>query len=311
MSKKLLLILLCLLTFNINIVYAEELTNEEITNSPSLITNNEELTDDGITKEESEDSTEVTTTGEDYTYINEEKGYKATIDDQANLLTDEEKASLLEEMKDLTKYGNAIFASSNTPNPNVDQYARSYYHERFSTASGTLFMIDMYNRKIAVFSDGENYKTITKSKALSITDNVYKYASVENYYGCASFAFQDIYRLLEGKKIVEPMRYTSIAFLSIILAFFLSFLYVLANTRIKKATPEDILKNCNIEYKIGEVTAEKTGQRKVYIPPPDVSGGGGFSSGGDFSSGGGGGFSGGGGGFSGGGSSGGGGSHSF
>lgn len=291
MIKKLLPIFLCLLTFNFTSVYAEDLTNQENNdNNVSLIVEQQ-----------------------DYTYVNEQTGYKATIDDQVNLLSDEEKVQLLKEMQDLTKYGNAVFASSDTPNYNVDGYAKSYYHEKFSTASGTLFMIDMYNRKIAIFSDGENYKTITKSKALSITDNVYRYASQSDYYNCASVAFKDVLRLLNGGKINEPMRYTSVAFLSLIIAFFLSFLYVLANTKIKKATSEDVLKNCNISYDIGEIKAEKTGQRKVYIPPPTTGSGSGFSGSGGGFSGGGGGFSGGGGGgFSGGGSSsGGGGSHSF
>ena len=65
-------------------------------------------------------------------------------------------------------------------------------------------------------------------------------------------------------------------------------------TKIKSATNKEILSKCNITFNIGNVSAIKTGQHRVYSPVSDSSssGGGGRSSGG----GGGGGSSSGGGG---------------
>ena len=65
-------------------------------------------------------------------------------------------------MAKLTEYGNIIFKSINTNSTTADSYAKSYYNGRYGRQSGTLFLIDMDNRKIYIFSNGENYNKITK-----------------------------------------------------------------------------------------------------------------------------------------------------
>ncbi|MBP5678585.1 MAG: TPM domain-containing protein [Bacilli bacterium] len=227
-------------------------------------------------------------------YYNELTGYQAIINDEASLLSEKEIKKLLEDMKPLTAYGHIGFLSINNNYTSTEAYADSIYHTLFGTKSGTIFLIDMDNREIYIFSDGENYQTITRSKALSITDNVYKYASRKEYYKCAKLAFEQMDTLLQGQKIMEPMRYVSIGFISMILSFFLTFLYVLSTTKIKKASNSSIVNHCDITFQMDKPTAEKVGEYKVYSPPSD-SGGGGSSGGGG---GGGGGSSGGGGGHS-------------
>lgn len=225
-------------------------------------------------------------------YINEETDYKAIIEDDANLLTQQEKLDLIEEMKVLTQYGNIAFKTINENSYSTETYSSKYYHEKFGTTSGTLFLIDMDNRYIYIFSDGDNYKTITKSKAYIITDNVYKYATNERYYECASDAFGQIELLLSGGKIAEPMRHISNILLSILAAFLINFIIVLSNTKIKKAKNKEIISNCHVKFNIDNVNAVKTGQHRVYSPVSDSS----SSGGGSRSSGGGGGRSSGGGG---------------
>lgn len=240
-------------------------------------------------------------------YINNETNYQVIIEDDANLLSEFEINKLQEEMIPLTQYGNVAFKSVNQNSSTTSNYASNYYHEIFGTESGTLFLIDMDNRYIYIFSDGNNYKTITTFKANIITDNVYKYASKKQYYECASKSFQQINSLLKGEKIREPMRYISNVFISFIVVFFINFIIVLSNTKIKKAKNKEILSNCNIKFDVNNINAVKTGTRRVYSPRSDNSSFGGSSSGRSF----GGGSSRGGGGSFGGRSSGGGGGHRF
>ena len=80
---------------------------------------------------------------------------------------------------------------------------------------GTVFLIDMSQRYIYIFSDGNNYKMITRAKSETITDNVYKYAVKEQYYQCAEKAYNQMYTVLEGGKIAEPMKYISNTLLSL------------------------------------------------------------------------------------------------
>ena len=238
--------------------------------------------------EESEDSNLIASNS----YKNDSTNYVAFIDDQAKLLNDSEGKKLLDDMIPLTKYGNIAFVSTDNNLNSTENFSRNYYHEHFGTSSGSIFVIDMSNRKIYIFSDGANYNVITSSKAYSITDNSYRYASDKDYYSCAESSFKQMQSLLEGGKINEPMRYTSNVFIALTLSFFIGFLYVLSKSKIKKASVQDISKNCDITFNISNVHADKTGSHRVYSPVSDSSSGG--SSGG----GGGGGSSGGGGGHS-------------
>ena len=234
-----------------------------------------------------------------YEYVNPTTNYKAIIEDKANLLNDSERENLLSEMEKITAYGNAAFHTVDANNSTADSYAAGYYHNKFDKESGSLFLIDMDNRKVYIFSDGDVYDTVTKSYANIITDNVYTYASEQDYYTCASKVFEQEFELLEGRKIAQPMKYISNALLAIVIALLFNYIIVRAYAKSKAPSRKELLNGIFVEKKLLNANAVYTSQTKRYDPVESSSGG---------SSGGGGGFSGGGGG---GGSSGGGGGHSF
>ena len=278
-KKYILLILLAIFTFNTSNVYAYEIENFIVTDSNTGEVN--VITPDDLITDNTSDTNE-------YKYTNEETSYTALIEDNANLLSIEERVKLFEEIKPLTKYGHVAFITTANNSSSVDSFADSYYHSHYGTNSGTIFIIDMSNREIYIFSDGNNYRTVTKSKAYSITDNTYRYATNKDYYGCASRTFKQIHTILDGGKIAEPMRYTSNIFIAITLAFFFSFLYILGKSKIAKASDRDVVDNCDIDFKIGETSAIKTGQHRVYSPQSSGGSGGGGGGGGGSSGGGGG-----------------------
>jgi len=284
MNKILRLIFILLLSFNISLVHAEEI---------------DEYVEDK-TKEVEEVNEEIPTTGEiideqipnnEKSYINSTTSYKALIVDNANLLTDNEEKSLLDEMTNLTNYGNIIVLTINQNNTTTANYASNYYHNNYGTSSGTLFLIDMDNREIYIFSDGDNYNTITSDKAYIITDNTYKYATNEEYYKCASYSIKQINTLLSGGKIAEPMKHITSALMAIIIGSFLTFLYITRISKLKESKEIEIINNSNNTFKMGELTANKVGSHKKYNPHTDSSGGGSSGGGGGGSSGGGGGHS--------------------
>lgn len=232
-------------------------------------------------------------------YVNDETQYKAVLEDEANLLTYDEIEKLQIEMIPLTKYGNIVFKTIYENPTTTEDFASEYYSEKFGVQSGTIFLIDMDNRIIYIYSNGKNYDVINDDNAYIITDNVYRYASTGDYYKCASEAFAQMEKLLVGEKIAAPMRYISNILISITVSAFLAFFVVAINTRIRKADRADILKNCNITFYASNIHATKTGTSKKYSPRSDS--GSSFSSSSSRSSGG----------FSGGGRSGGGGGHRF
>lgn len=233
----------------------------------------------------------------DPAYTNADTGYRIVIEDDADLLTDSEETALVSDMDEITEFGNAAFKSIDTNSTTAPSFADSYYHQTFGKESGTLFLIDMDNRKIYIFSDGEVYDIVTKSRAETITDNVYRYASNGDYYRCASEAYAQIYTILSGNAIAQPMKYISNALLAILIALLINFILINSVTRLRRAGIGPMIHAAKSSFQYTQPDVHFINETKRYSPIEHSSGGGG---GGSFGGGGGGG-----------GSSGGGGGHSF
>jgi len=310
MLKKLKILFIIIIAFSFISVYAEEEQVEE-TNSPVEITTTEKEEAESTPQEVKEPVVTEKEKKDKYQYINKETNFEAYVYDSANLLSEEEKEKLLDDMIPLTEFGNIAFESTIDNDNTTENFAEEFYHNKFGTSSGSLFVIDMKNRVIYIFSDGYNYNYIDRTKAWIITDNVYTLAKDEKYYECASKGISQVYDILSGTRILEPMRYISNIVLSILIAFSLSFIFVLSKTKLKKASTKKVLEGCDVKYDLTDIEVISNGTRREYSPISTSSGGG--SSGGSsyHSSFGGGGHSSGGGFSGGGGHSGGGGGHRF
>ncbi len=243
---------------------------------------------------------EADSSGADAVFRNPDTGYEVRLEDRAGLLTAGQREKLSGEMEKITDYGNAAFVTTDSNRSSTEDFARRCYRKWFGTDSGTVFVIDMDNRNIWIYSDGAVWDVVTTDYANTVTDNVYRYASEEDYYGCASEAFKEIHALLEGRRIAQPMKYISNALLAMLLALLIN--YGLAASLSMRRGPAErtILANIRRQFLYSGIGAIYTHQTKDY--DPIFKGDGGSSSGG-----GGGGHSGG----SSGGHSGGGGGHKF
>lgn len=211
----------------------------------------------------------------DSTNTKNNKTYQVIIEDDANLLTQDEKEMLYTTMEKLTEYGNILFKTiDKNPFSLTSKYASTYYYEKCKNQSGTVFLIDMDNRIIYIYSDGNNYKTITTEKAEVITDNIYQYATNKQYYKCATEAFSQIYTLLQGGKIAEPMKYISNGVMAVMLALLANFAIFKVATRNKVASSNEQIEECEIFFEHTKPETTKTGQHRVYSPISDSSSGG-------------------------------------
>lgn len=153
--------------------------------------------------------------------------YQIVIQDEADLLTAEEENLLKQDMKPLSEFGHIAFVSVKTNALNsTKKLAEKYYREFFGDATGSLFLIDMQERYIYIFSDGDNYSIISKRRAEVITDNCYRLASKEQYYQCVNEAFSQMHELMLGRQIAQPMKYLSNALLALLLGLILNFIFV-------------------------------------------------------------------------------------
>jgi len=220
---------------------------------------------------------------------NSDSGYAIFIDDWANLLTAEEEDKLLETLKEISAYGNVAFVSiSDNPAYDTEDYIKDYYTQHFGNSSGTVFLIDMDYRNIWIHSNGNIYKTITKAYADTITDNVYTYASEEDYNKCTSLAFEQILTLLQGRRIAQPMKYISNALLAITIALLINYFLVMLLSRSRKATTNQLLDGIYSKVEIHNPSVRFLHQTKRYDPPSSSSSGGSRSGGGGGGGGGGG-----------------------
>jgi len=217
-------------------------------------------------------------------YKNNETGYSVIIEDDANLLTNQEEENLLNEIKKITEYGNTMFKTIDENTTSTSNFARQIYRQKFEKNSGTLFLIDMYNRQIYIFSDGDNSNIITNYKAEIITDNVYNLAKNKDYYECSLKAFEQIYTILNGEKIFEPMRYICNFLFSFSIVFLVMYIIISILSSKPVASNKNIIKCAKNDIKVNSITGIQTGEHRVYNPPDDSysssSGGGGFSGGG-------------------------------
>lgn len=223
-------------------------------------------------------------------YENGETGYQAIIEDDAGLISEEQEKQLLSEMEGITEYGNVAFKTADTNVGSTTYYAENYLHDTFGYGvSATVFLIDMDNRQIYVYSDGALYRVITKSYAQTITDNVYKYATNADYYGCASKAFEQMTLLLQGQKINQPMKYISNTLLGIILAVILNYFLVRAFSKAKSPSGKEVMQGIFVRQNMSNFNSVFERESRTYSP--QSSGGGGHGGGGGGHSGGGGGHS--------------------
>ena len=232
-----------------------------------------------------------------------EGDYRVVIDDEADLLTEAEEEVLRAVMEKVLPYGNAAFVSVDQNATTTERLAESKFMEFFGDVSGALLIIDMDNRYIQLISDGAVYKTVTKTRANEIVDNVYTYASRGDYLTCATKAFEQVTKLLEGQHVAAPFRYVTNAFLAVCLALLGNFVLMSLQRR-KKVSAENALKvqvavnTASSAIKAGAVAAvalTMLNQRKTKHVESSSSGGR-SGGGGSFHGGGGGGFHGGGGG---------------
>lgn len=192
--------------------------------------------------------------------------YDVIIDDQANLLSDDEKEELLPVMQKIGKYGHVAFVTTEENDKKVQQYCKDYFDEHWDEGSAVIFLIDMKNRilRIESFGYGQLYDDISVAYANTITDNAYQYAGDQKYFQCANTAFTQINAVLEGKRIAQPMKYVSNALLALILSVFIIFIYVRRRAMQKAPAVDEMLQYIDYYCNVDKVQKTYVNKTRIY-----------------------------------------------
>ena len=167
------------------------------------------------------------------TQTNETTGFTALIQDDAGLLDAAEYDSVLGTMMPVTEHCNAGFYTCDGSTEYVVNKAKAWGNRVFS-GDYTMFIIDMGTRRIGIYSSSRIVRIVTKAKANTITDNVYKLATRGQYADCAKESFRQIRQTLEGFEVASPMRYATNALVAVAVAILLAYLLIYA--RMEKET---------------------------------------------------------------------------
>ena len=235
-------------------------------------------------------------------YTNPDTGYTAVIYDEADVLKDADESRILEQLTEITQYGNAAFysatGSSAVSDSEASRMARSFYTGCFGSNSDGVVVAEI------LFSDGSGkcmlwietynamYRTVKPSECDSIADNAVSRHKGDGipgkYYGYAQESLAQIRRLLNGQKIAQPMKVVTSALLALILGLLINFMVVSSFNRKKLPKQKDILAGLVTQFSISDPGMVLTHTDKRYSPRSSSSGGGGGGGGGGGSHGGGG-----------------------
>lgn len=215
--------------------------------------------------------------------------YSVIILDEAEILTPEQELELWPHMTQLENYGNIVFRTVVLDSgANYEQDSENTYYEMFGNEPGVIFQIDMGNRKLTLSSSTGMDEILAKERD-SIVDNIYRYATDEDYLKCAAECFDQIYTVYNDGVIAHKMKYIDNAILALILSLIVNFIVVFALEK-KKPTDARIVSALIASVAVEGAKVKMNKANRVYSPiSSDSSGSGGSSRGG----GGGGGFSGG------------------
>ncbi len=199
------------------------------------------------------------------TSYNETTGYSAFIKDNANILNENEEKRLLEQIEQITQYGDVVFITiSDNPYPSTDYCVKQYANNYFTHENGILFMIDMDYREIYIFSRGEVERYISSANSHIITDNVYSYATDGEYYLCCSKAFDQIYTLLKGGRIAKPMKYISNLLLAFVGALLINYFVVMLTSKSRIVSRSEILAGISNKFSLKNIKTSFTYKTSEY-----------------------------------------------
>lgn len=205
-------------------------------------------------------------------YVNAENGNAVQVLDEAALFSADDIAEIAEGLKSFTAFGNALVATTGVnDHATVKQLAVSFYDRAFGISEGAVFLIDMDDREIYLYTEGDLYKKLSVKRAMAITDNVYKYASNEKYGECAKQAFAQATRVLEGGRIAEKLKYWGNGMLALILSLMVNYTILRRTSYIKHDGEEDT-KLCTDLLKLTFLEEKSIEDRKKKSPDMRLAG---------------------------------------
>lgn len=152
--------------------------------------------------------------------------------------------------------------------------------ELFGSDPAVVFIINMKNHEIWLRGINGAEKTITAGRCRSITDNVYKEATNQNFAKCARLAIESCTSLYMGGKIAQPMKFVVNIFVSLMIGLVTVYIMIVSSRRKRKASVEELLRGSVNNMQLRIVNSVCYATERIRHSSSSSSGGGGGHSGG-------------------------------
>lgn len=223
-------------------------------------------------------------------YYDDDYQYSIYIYDEADLFSDKETERLIDTMAPIAEnYGHAcILTLLDCDYYDTKSYAEAFTIQYYDKENLVLFIIDMDNRELYMNFEGRILRDLGTSTADIITDNVYRYATDEEYFECATEAMSEALYKLEGGNLTSSMKILSNACIAVVFALLLTYFIARAVSSTMKASNSEMLDSMYHQFKFTDTKSVLDHTSREYSPQSSGSSGG-HGGGGGHSGGGGGG----------------------
>ena len=206
-------------------------------------------------------------------YSNKDTGYRAVIDDAADLLSPSQERDLVSYLEPLTEYTNvAVYTDASKTSQTEYRRAAEKRDSLFGKSNSIVVLIDMYLRKIHIARSGDMNAVFTNETANVITDNMSRPAHNGDYFSAYKTGLQQALELIKGNNIPSPVKHFSNAVVALMMGLIVAFLIAVPTTcTYKKPKAVDGAQTGKISFSnVGEAKLIDT-ERK-YSPPSSDSG---------------------------------------
>lgn len=206
------------------------------------------------------------------------------MDDQAGLLTKEERSQLQSSFSQLTDYANVAFVTTDRVSGSTASYAKSYVNSHFDSGAAIVFVIDLDHRQLYIYSNARALDMVSAADARAITDNIYTYATRGDYYACADAGLSQILTRCQGGRIARPVKHITNALIAVAAGILLNFVLAVfsrSGFSERRATATEMREMAVLpDYELGEPVLLKTEKHYHSSDSGGGSGGGGGGGGG-------------------------------
>lgn len=195
-----------------------------------------------------------------------ENGYQAIIEDDFGILTETEMSKLVDTMKDITKYGNAIIIIRSEFEYGAYGYAREYADTQFGVESGAVLLIDTEDKELEIQTRGDICGHINDNRCWELSLEYEDYVESEKYFTCLFMLLEKMNVILADSEVANPIKSVCYILLALITAMIVMYSVVDSSMKKHVVSEDEWLESISLKQDIYNFSEHYLYENKKYVP---------------------------------------------